>query len=430
MAKDKREAAVLYPQHSSKQERAVLVGMQLPRQTRDSVSDSLAELQQLTETAGAIVCHVVTTKREAPTPAYYIGKGKAEEIADLCQTDNINLVILDDDLTPAQGKNLQDLFAVKVIDRTELILDIFAQHAHSRAGKIQIELAQLQYMLPRLVHAWKHLSRQWGGIGCRGPGERQLELDRRRVREQITKLGVDLKKVHDHRYLQRKRRERVGIPLVALIGYTNAGKSTLFNKLTQADIPVEDKLFTTLDPTIRKLILPNKQTVLFSDTVGFIRKLPHHLVAAFKSTLEEVREADLLLHVIDGSARQIEQQYSVVMSLVKELDVFDKPLITVINKKDLIDNHEKLCRKFPQTTTISARYGDGVTALIEMVQLQLSKLWQCVRLMIPNKSLGMIAKIHSLGKVVEVAYSDKGAQVTAELAPSNLGSFKRWLVDE
>ena len=430
MAKDKREAAVLYPQHSSKQERAVLVGMQLPRQTRDSVSDSLAELQQLTETAGAIVCHVVTTKREAPTPTYYIGKGKAEEIADLCQTDNINLVILDDDLTPAQGKNLQDLFAVKVIDRTELILDIFAQHAHSRAGKIQIELAQLQYMLPRLVHAWKHLSRQWGGIGCRGPGERQLELDRRRVREQITKLGVDLKKVHDHRYLQRKRRERVGIPLVALIGYTNAGKSTLFNKLTQADIPVEDKLFTTLDPTIRKLILPNKQTVLFSDTVGFIRKLPHHLVAAFKSTLEEVREADLLLHVIDGSARQIEQQYSVVMSLVKELDVFDKPLITVINKKDLIDNHEKLCRKFPQTTTISARYGDGVTALIEMVQLQLSKLWQCVRLMIPNKSLGMIAKIHSLGKVVEVAYSDKGAQVTAELAPSNLGSFKRWLVDE
>ena len=430
MAKDKREAAVLYPQHSSKQERAVLVGMQLPRQTRDSVSDSLAELQQLTETAGAIVCHVVTTKREAPTPAYYIGKGKAEEIADLCQTDNINLVILDDDLTPAQGKNLQDLFAVKVIDRTELILDIFAQHAHSRAGKIQIELAQLQYMLPRLVHAWKHLSRQWGGIGCRGPGERQLELDRRRVREQITKLGVDLKKVHDHRYLQRKRRERVGIPLVALIGYTNAGKSTLFNKLTQADIPVEDKLFTTLDPTIRKLILPNKQTVLFSDTVGFIRKLPHHLVAAFKSTLEEVREADLLLHVIDGSARQIEQQYSVVMSLVKELDVFDKPLITVINKKDLIDNHAKLCRKFPQTTTISARYGDGVTALIEMVQLHLSKLWQCVRLMIPNKSLGMIAKIHSLGKVVEVAYSDKGAQVTAELAPSNLGSFKRWLVDE
>ncbi len=433
MEKDERPVAVLWPQQTRKKELALLVGMQLPFRDRLAVEESLAELARLTKTAGAQVEQIEITKCQAPAPALFIGKGKAAEIAALCQTKKINVVIFDEDLTPAQAKNLQNLFGVKVIDRTELILDIFALHASSREGKIQVELAQLQYMLPRLVHAWTHLSRQWGGVGTRGPGERQLELDRRRIRAQIAKLSRDLDRVHNHRFLQRKRRERVGVPLAALIGYTNAGKTTLFNRLTKSQLPVEDKLFTTLDPTIRKILLPNNQRVLFSDTVGFIRKLPHHLVESFKATLEEVREADLLLHVVDAGAHQIEEQYTVVLDLLKELDIIDKPLVTVVNKTDSLTNaslSNRLCRKFHSSVAVSALTGDGTEKLIAKIQGQLARLRRPVEFFIPNRCLGLVARVYKLGKVTRIDYTDTGVSIRAEMPPAGMGELREWIVNE
>lgn len=371
MEREKGPITVLWPQISRQREKAILVGLHLPHRDRQKVEDSLEELKELTKTAGASVEKIEVTKRDVPTPNLYIGQGKAEEIARICYSKGINLVIFDDDLTPAQVKNLQGLLGVKVIDRTELILDIFAIHARTREGKIQVELAQLQYMLPRLVHAWTHLSRQWGGIGTRGPGERQLELDRRRIRTQITRLSRELERVHEHRSIQRKQRERRGIPLVSIIGYTNAGKTTLFNRLTDSQLPVEDKLFTTLDPKLKRFQLPGNKVVLISDTVGFIRKLPHHLVESFKATLEEVYEADLLLHVVDGSMplHWVEEQNEVVLNLLKELNVISKPIVTAINKIDLLgeDTIHRLCRKIPDSISISAKNGDGIDDLVKMI---------------------------------------------------------------
>ena len=431
MVRNEKEIAVLWPRLTARKELALLVGLQLPYMEKEDIEDSLEELKQLAITAGTSVSQIEITKRTSPNPALYIGSGKAEEIAEICQSEGVNVVIFDDDLTPAQVKNLQNLFGVKVIDRTELILDIFAQHAHSREGKIQVELAQFQYMLPRLVHAWTHLSRQWGGVGTRGPGERQLEVDRRRIRAAITKLKKDLVSIGNHRYLQRKRRERVGIPLVSIIGYTNAGKTSLFNRLTESKLPVEDKLFTTLDPKIKKILLSNNQTVLFSDTVGFIRKLPHHLVEAFKATLEEVKEADVLLHVLDGRVHGIEQQYDVVMDLLKELGAAGKPMLVAVNKIDLIGNHSavnRICRKFPVSVSISAKDGVGIEGVIDKIQLELSRLRQKVTLFIPNKCLGLVSKAYSTGNVKEAKYTHKGVKIVAELSPQVIGDLKKWIV--
>lgn len=376
---EKGPITVLWPQFTRKKEKAVLVGLYLPKRDRQEVEDSLDELKHLAVTAGASVEKIEITKRDSTTPNFYIGSGKAEEISKICQVNGCDLVIFDDDLSPAQIKNLQNLIGVKVIDRTELILDIFAIHAKSHEGKIQVELAQLQYMLPRLVHAWTHLSRQWGGIGTRGPGERQLEIDRRRIKTQISRLSSELERVHKHREIQRKRRERVGIPLISIIGYTNAGKTTLFNRITKSGLPAEDKLFTTLDPKIKRFILPDNKPVLFSDTVGFIQKLPHHLVESFKATLEEVYEADILLHVLDsaGLPRRIDEQYDVVMNLLKELDVIRKPIITAINKIDLLEQPSiiinRLSREIPYSIPISAKTGEGINDLIRLIQTGLNE---------------------------------------------------------
>jgi GTP-binding protein HflX len=433
MEKDNKHMTALWPQFLQKKEKAVLVGLQLSNKEKKEVFDSLEELRELAKTAGAQVEKIEVTRRDLPTPNYYIGEGKAEEIAKFCQEKNIDLVIFDDDLSPAQVKNLQDLFGVKVIDRTELILDIFAVHAKSREGKIQVELAQLQYMLPRLVHAWTHLSRQYGGIGSRrGPGEKQLEIDRRRIRQQITNLSNELKKVHGHRKLQRKHREKAGIPLVSVIGYTNAGKTTLFNRITESNLPVEDKLFTTLDPKIKGFKLPNNQAIVISDTVGFIKKLPHNLVESFKATLEEVYEADILLHVIDGAGNSVEEHYDVVMNLVKELGVVSKPMITAINKIDLLTESPEIVykwtRKIPDSIPVSAKTGEGIADLLQGIVQELQKLRLKTEFFIPNKDLGAIAKIYNSGNVLSVDYTEEGAKIIAEVPESSIGELKKWVI--
>jgi len=423
---------ILWPQHSGKKERAVLVSVQLSRESPEEAEDSLEELKQLTQTAGVQIIESFFIKAVKPTPNFYIGKGKAEQIAMFCHTHNVDVVIFNNDLTPAQAKNLQNLFGVKVIDRTELILDIFAQHAKSKEGKIQVQLAQLEYMLPRLVHAWTHLSRQWGGVGTRGPGEKQLELDRRRIRERISSLKKELKEIHNHRHLLRKSRERRGIPLVALIGYTNAGKTTLFNAITNEFLQVEDKLFTTLDTTVRKIIFPGNQTVLISDTVGFIRDLPHHLVEAFKATLEEVYEADLLLHVVDSSSRDIQRHNEVVKNLLGEMKV-NKSVITVFNKMDKEDakfNYRRILNEVDKYVLVSAMEKTGLDELLKLIEEELKKLSLLVRLCIPHVRMEVVSRIYEVGNVISTEYGEDTVKIEAEVPKVLAGEFESWIVEK
>src|ERR1700704_2473932 len=321
-------------------ERAVLVGLEQAGVANGGVPDSLDELRELANSAGAEGVDTVTQKLQKPTAPYYIGKGKAELIKDSLQHRQVTSIIFDDELSPAQGRNLETLLARKVLDRTQLILDIFAQGARSREGRLQIELAQLQYLLPRLTRMWQHLSRQTGGIGMRGPGETQLEVDRRRVQERIARLERELESVRKTRAVQRQGRKRHQWPVAAVVGYTNAGKSTLLNLLTGADVVAVDKLFATLDPTTRSFVLPNKQRVLLTDTVGFLRKLPHTLIESFKATLEEVSEADLLIHIVDLSHPRVDEQMEAVDAVIKELDAFEKQTLIVFNKIDNLESRE------------------------------------------------------------------------------------------
>ena len=319
-------------------EKTILVGLEQAGVAKWELLESLEELRELARTAGANVVEVVTQKLDHPTAPYYIGKGKAEELLPLATQHQATSIIFDDELTPAQGRNLEVLLSRKVLDRTQLILDIFASRARSREGRLQVELAQLQYLLPRLTRMWGHLSRQTGGIGTRGPGETQLEVDRRRVQERITRLKEDLRGVRQVRQTQREGRLRGQWPLVSLVGYTNAGKSSLLNLLTQADVFAEDKLFATLDPTTRELTLPNHQKILITDTVGFIRKLPHTLIESFKATLEEVVSADLLIHVVDLSHPQYLEQIEAVEKILAELGAAQKEILLVFNKIDQVKN--------------------------------------------------------------------------------------------
>src|SRR5213594_2882140 len=319
-------------------ERALLIGLEKEGVSKWDLRDSLEELAELANSAGAEVVDTVTQKLPKPTAPYYIGKGKAEEIKDSFHEREVTSVIFDDELSPAQGRNLENLLARKVLDRTQLILDIFAQRARSREGRLQIELAQLQYLLPRLTRMWHHLSRQTGGIGTRGPGETQLEVDRRRVQDRIARLERELEGVRKVRSVQRQGRKRYQWPVAAVVGYTNAGKSTLLNLMTGSDVLAVDKLFATLDPTTRSFTLPNKQRVLLTDTVGFLRKLPHTLIESFKATLEEVSEADLLIHVVDLSHPRVDEQMAAVDSVIKELDAFGKQTLIAFNKIDNLGN--------------------------------------------------------------------------------------------
>lgn len=344
---------------------------------RYQLEESLDELSRLAETAGAVVVARVVQEAETPNPALYIGKGKAEEIRIICYEEDANLVIFDNELSPAQLRNLEKIIPFKIIDRTQLILDIFAQRARSREGKLQVELAQLSYLLPRLVGRGIEMSRLGGGIGTRGPGETQLEVDRRRILNRIHKIKTRIKEVQKTRQLHRQHRHSLGLPILALIGYTNTGKSTLMNRLTTAGVQVDDKLFATLDPTVRRLRLSNGLIALVSDTVGFIHKLPHTLIEAFKATLEEVKEADILLHVIDSSHPEMDRQVQDVYKVLQDLGANQKPIISVYNKVDKLRPGEvpgKVLQKQDKAVAISALHSYGIEDLLQAIQQELQRI--------------------------------------------------------
>ncbi len=402
------------------QERALLIGLEKQGVSKWDLRDSMDELRELASSAGAEVVDTITQKLQKPTAPYYIGKGKAEGLKTSIQDRQVTSVIFDDELSPAQGRNLENLLSRKVLDRTQLILDIFAQRARSREGRLQIELAQLQYLLPRLTRMWNHLSRQTGGIGTRGPGETQLEVDRRRVQERIARLERELESVRKTRAVQRQGRKRHQWPVAAVVGYTNAGKSTLLNLLTGADLVAEDKLFATLDPTTRSFSLPNKQRVLLTDTVGFLRKLPHTLIESFKATLEEVGEADLLIHVVDLSHPRVDEQMAAVDSVIKELGAFGKQTVIVFNKIDNLENRELpkiYTKRFPGSVAISARTSEGMGTLVQALQDALSAWRLRSQFRIPASESALIAEIHRVGHVLELHYENENVLVVAHVPP-------------
>jgi len=421
------------------QERALLIGLEKQGVSKWELHDSLEELRELANSAGAEVVDTVTQKLQKPTAPYYIGRGKAESIKESCQDQQVTSVIFDDELSPAQGRNLENLIARKVLDRTQLILDIFAQRARSREGRLQIELAQLQYLLPRLTRMWHHLSRQTGGIGTRGPGETQLEVDRRRVQERIARLERELEAVRKTRAIQRESRKRHQWPVAAVVGYTNAGKSTLLNLLTGADVVTENKLFATLDPTTRSLVLPNKQRVLLTDTVGFLRKLPHTLIESFKATLEEVSEADLLIHIVDLSHQRVDEQMEAVDGVIKELDAYGKQTIIVFNKIDNLpppspgcgvagnrELAESYTKRFPGSVAISARTGEGVNKLVQALEDALASWRLRSRFCIPSNESALIAEIHRVGHVLELRYEGSDAVIVAHVPPDLAQKLERF----
>ena len=399
-----------------KTESYLLVGVQMGSQ--EEALDSLAELRELARTAGAKVLGTVLQAREEPHPATYVGKGKLEELLDLLNETEADGIICDDELTPAQLNNLERELSCKVIDRTLLILDIFAGRAVSSEGKLQVELAQLKYRAARLVGLRNSLSRLGGGIGTRGPGEKKLEMDRRLIHHRIGQLKEELVQVQKHRDLIRSQRDKSGTKVAAIVGYTNAGKSTLLNTLTGASVLEEDKLFATLDPTTRILELPGKQQILLTDTVGFIRKLPHHLIEAFKSTLEEARYADIILHVVDAANPQREEHMYVVYDTLRQLGVQDKKIITLFNKQDKCDGDEQL-RDFQadRVLNISARSGEGLELLKETLEELLREGQIYLERLYPYDQAGKIALIRQYGEVTREEYLPEGISICAYVPP-------------
>lgn len=394
-------------------ERAILVGVFTGRRLSD---ERLSELGQLASTAGAEVVTSVEVKRTKIDPRFYIGSGKVEEIGRLVSEVESNIIIFDCDLSPAQQHNLEEITGVKVIDRTQLILDIFARRARTSEGKLQIELAQLTYLLPRLTGRGVELSRLAGGIGIRGPGEMKLEVDRREIRRRITKLKSEIREVRRHRAIQRESRGE--IPSVALIGYTNSGKSTLLKSLTGAKVAVGDKLFSTLDPTIRRITLPENIHAVVIDTVGFIRELPHRLIAAFKATLEEVSLSDLLLHMVDASHPRRKEHRDIVLKIIGELGAENKPVLTVLNKIDLVrkEDEEYLCREFPGCVTISALQKTGFENLLNSISRCLSVEREIVNFRIPQKKSEIVALLHKMGHVISEEYTSGHVVLEVEVS--------------
>jgi GTP-binding protein HflX len=413
-------------------EQIVLVGVTVPPRREDDTEASLDELALLVDTAGADEAARVVQRREAPDPAYYVGKGKAEEIKEVSVAVDADTVVFDNELTPAQQFNLEKLFGRTAIDRTAVILDIFAQNAHTLEGKAQVELAMLRYKLPRLRRGTSAAyTRQAGGIGTltRGPGETKLEVDRRRVMRRISKLEADLRDLERTRQLQRKSRRRSGLQNLTIVGYTNAGKSTLLNRLTDAGVLVEDRLFATLDPTTRRLTLPGGEPVLVTDTVGFVRQLPHGLVEAFKSTLETVAEADLLVHVVDASAPDPQAQIDAVRAVLAEIDADRVPELLVFNKADVAgDEAGRLARLHPGSVAVSARSGAGIDDLLRVLSDRLRALASVVELLVPYERGDVLAAVHREGEVVSQTHTEGGVRVRARLDEAAAGRLSAFAV--
>ena len=418
--------------------RAFLVGVKLKDELQSDAESSLEELRRLAETAGMEVLAEIIQPKETPDPAYFIGRGKLEEAEAIVSELKVEAVIFDNDLTPAQTRNLEKALDIVVVDRTSLILQIFAQRAQTKAAKLQVDLAQLQYALPRLTRMWTHLSRLGTGGGTaggsagraggvvRGPGETQLQIDRRLIHSQISRVKKALQKVEKHRRVQRKQRQEM--INVSLVGYTNAGKSTLFNALTSEKRLAEDKLFATLDPTTRLLDLPDNRHVLLSDTVGFLKKLPHHLVASFKATLEEVVEADLLLHVVDVAHPEAESQIDAVDEVLKELDAFERPTLMVFNKVDLLENEEytQLFRnKYPDSLAISAQDGTGLEALKDLLAERFSTQDVEVSIALSYQDGKALDYLYKHGEVFDTDYQGESIRVKAKLPQRYLKALDR-----
>lgn len=416
-------------------ERVFLVGVELKSAPSRDPAESIAELSELATTAGGEVIGDGFQKLSAPCASTFIGKGKAEEFATHCRQADVDTVIFDDELSPAQSRNLERVFNCKVLDRTSLILDIFAQRARTREGKLQIELAQLQHLLPRLTRFWGHLSRQKGGIGMRGgEGETQLETDRRRVQDRIARIERELEVVRRQRSTQRRARQRNHWALASIVGYTNAGKSTLLNILTGSEVLAEDKLFATLDPTTRRLRLQTNQNVLLTDTVGFIRKLPHGLVEAFKATLEEVVQADLLLHVVDISHPQAEEHILSVDGVLKEIGAEGKPTLMVLNKVDQLNGSRDMLSRFlerhPQAVVISASSGEGLPALRAELSSRLRPIREFLELAVPHDRSDVIARLHEVGQVIHRNYAGRLARFKARIPPHLHEEFAPFILRE
>ncbi len=409
-------------------ERAVIAAVRLPRQRRWEVDESLEELAGLAVAAGATVVQRVSQERETPTPALYFGRGKIEEVAAAAPQAGANLFISDDPLSPIQERNLSQALGMKVIDRTALILDIFAQRARTAEGKLQVELAQLTYLLPRLVGQWTHLERLGGGIGTRGPGETQLESDRRVIRRRVMKIERELEHVQTHRRLQRHGRRRAGMPIVALVGYTNAGKTTLLNRLSGARLTAADQLFVTLDPAAR-LVEQGLRPFILTDTVGFIRKLPHQLVAAFRATLEELKDADVLVHVIDASHPALEEHTAAVERTLGDLEVADRPMVLALNKIDRTEGGRGLEALVVRRdgVAISAATGEGLQELLKAIDAALP-MGVAVTLRIPHEDGASLALCYERGRVLARVDEPQHVVVDVQLPGSWLGSLAGYRV--
>lgn len=421
-------------------ERAFLVGAEIfGEEDFLDLDESLNELALLADTAGLDVVGQTTQRLDHPNPKTYIGTGKVDEVKALVDETRADVLLFDDELSPRHQRELERIFEnqVRVLDRTALILDIFAQHADTREGALQVELAQYEYRLPRLTRAWTHLARQAGGgggrsgsvggVGLRGPGETQLEVDRRDIRRRIDHLKVELEKVRTHRQQYRSRRRKSRIPVVALVGYTNAGKSTLLNRLSEADVYVADQLFATLDPTTRRVELPGGQVALFTDTVGFIQKLPTALVAAFRATLEEISEADLLLHVVDVTHENASAQAEAVIQTLAEIEADHIPVLTVLNKIDRLSDPEgarQTLQQFPKSVAISALKGVGINELLEMVRQELFETYMPVTVKLPFEEGGLISIFHEMGQVERIEHGRGGVLIQGRIPGRLVARFR------
>jgi GTP-binding protein HflX len=428
---------------------AILVGVDLmSKPSLLSLEDSLTELALLAKTAGLQVVGQLTQRLDHPQPATFIGSGKLDELKMLVQESLANVVIFDEELSPRQQRELEKVLGedVKVIDRTALILDIFARHARTKEGAVQVELAQYEYRLPRLTRAWTHLARQAGGraggaaggVGVRGPGETQLEADRREIRRRISHLKRELAEIHKHREQYRQRRRRSAVPVIALVGYTNAGKSTLLNAISDAQVVAENKLFATLDPTTRRVELPSGRQALFTDTVGFIQKLPTTLVAAFRATLEEINEADLLLHVVDISHPNSDEQVAAVEEVLEELGAGEKPVITALNKVDLLDlsdpegKHklDEALQTYPHSIAISALTQSGIEQLLDVIDRQLRQQMVPVRVLIPYSQGELVSQFHQYGQVISEEHTNDGTILEGRVPVVLAGRFADYWLTE